>query len=69
MNIFVKLSHYLVSSIKFIFILLVPNLHMNLSMSFLIKSSIKMVNDLNLEVGKNGSTAGLDFQTHDDPKI
>ena len=69
MNIFVKLSHDLVSSIKFIFVLFVPNLHMNLSMSLLIKSSIKMVNDLNLGVGKNGSLAGLDFQTHDDPKL
>ena len=39
----------------------VPNLHMNLSMFLLIKSSIKMVNDLNLGVCKNGSMAGLDF--------
>ena len=28
------------------------------------KSSIKMVNDLNLGVDKNGSMTGLDFQTH-----
>ena len=28
-----------------------------------------MVNDLNLGVGKNGSMAELDFQTHDDPVL
>ena len=59
MNIFVKLLHYLVKLHKIYFRSFCAKFAW--SMSKLIKSSIKMVNDLNLGVDKSGSMAGLDF--------